>query len=274
MPRPVWSGTITFGLVNIPVKLYNRASKAAVRFHQLRKTDGCRIHYKKVCASDGEEVDNHEIIRGYEISPERYIRVSAAELDELYPEATRAIEIEDFVKLEQLDPIYFQQSFYLVPDKGAAKSYTLLQKAMENTGRIGIARFVLRNKEYLAALRPAGRALALSALLFHDEIVDPGVFDDVLPTEIQPENSELEMAVKLIESMTVNFDPAKYRDTFRQQLMAFIESKAAEKHLVSRPSAPGKGKVIDIMAALEASLATSKQKVPDKPKRRKGLSSR
>jgi DNA end-binding protein Ku len=272
MPRPVWNGTITFGLVNIPVKLYNRTNKTAVRFHQLRKTDGCRIHYNKVCSSDGEEVKGQEIVRGYEISPQRYVRVSAAELDALYPEATRAIEIEDFVKLDQIDPIYYQQSFYLVPDKGAAKSYALLRQAMENTGRVGIARFVLRNKEYLAALRPAGRALCLSAMLFHDEVVDPSVLESDAPAESQPENSELRMAVKLIESMAANFDPAKYRDTFRQKLTALIESKAAGEQQILRPAAPDKGKVIDIMAALEASLAASKGKFPDKPRRRKGAS--
>jgi len=274
MPRPVWSGTITFGLVNIPVKLYNRASKTAVRFHQLRKTDGCRIHYKKVCEGDGEAVGNQEMIRGYEISPERYIRVTSEELDALYPEATRAIEIEDFVKLEQIDPIYYQQSFYLVPDKGAAKSYTLLKKAMENTGRVGIARFVLRNKEYLAALRPVGRALVLSAMLFHDEVVDPSVFESAAPAETKPDNSELSMAIKLIESMAANFDPDSYHDTFQQQVMALVESKAAGEQLVSRPVTTGKGKVIDIMAALEASLAASKGKSPEKPKRRKKLGAR
>lgn len=272
MPRPVWNGTITFGLVNIPVKLYNRTKKTAVRFHQLRKGDGCRIQYKKVCPSDDEEVGNQEIIRGYEVSPQRYIRVSAEELDALYPEATRAIEIEDFVKLQQIDPVYYQQSFYLVPDQGAAKSYALLRQAMENTGRVGVARFVLRNKEYLAALRPVGRTLVLSAMLFQEEIVDASLLENSVPAEAGPEGSELQMAVKLIESMTVNFDPARYRDTFRQRLTALIESKAEGEQLISRPAAPDKkGKVIDIMAALEASLAASKGKVPDKPRRRKGV---
>lgn len=269
MPRPVWSGTITFGLVNIPVKLYNKTSRTAIRFHQLRKSDGCRIQYKKVCPSDGEEVDNHQIIRGYEISPERYIRISAAELDALYPQATRAIEIEDFVKLADIDPIYYQQSFYLVPDKGAAKSYTLLKKAMENAGRVGIARFVLRNKEYLAALRPEGKALALSTMLFHDEIVDPGMLEDLPAADARPDNRELEAALKLIESMTVDFAPDKYQDTFQQRLTELIESKTAEEQLVTRPAAPDKGKVIDIMAALEASLAASKKKQPEKTRRKR-----
>lgn len=271
MPRPVWSGMITFGLVNIPVKLYNTVKNTAVRFHQLRKNDGCRITYKKVCTNDGEEVSNDKLVRGFEISPDRFIVVTAEELDSLYPKATRSIEIEDFVLLEQINPVYYDQSFYLVPDKGADKSYSLLHKAILNTGRVGVARLVLRNKEYLAALRPSGSALSLSTMLFHEEIVSPGNFEN--PSEgIEPDSKELTMATALIESLSMDFDPAKYHDNYRLQVMELIESKAEGEQLITRPAVETKAKVIDIMAALEASLAAAKKKPPVKPGRRKTVS--
>jgi DNA end-binding protein Ku len=270
MPRPVWSGMITFGLVNIPVKLYNSVKKTTVRFHQLRKNDGCRITYKKVCTSDGDEVPNEQLVRGFEISPDRFIVLSAEELDSVYPKATRSIEIEDFVRLEQIDPVYYDQSYYLVPDKGADKSYTLLLKAMQNTGRVGIARLVLRNKEYLAALRPSGRALSLSTMLFHEEVVAPGNFEN-LSEGIEPDSKELAMANALIESLSMDFDPAKYQDNYQRKVMDLIESKAEEDQLVTRPAVETKAKVIDIMAALEASLAATKKKPSVKPGRKKAV---
>jgi DNA end-binding protein Ku len=270
MPRPVWSGMITFGLVNIPVKLYNSVKKMTVRFHQLRKNDGCRITYKKVCTTDDKEVPNEQLVRGFEVSPDHFIVISAEELDSLSPKATRSIEIEDFVKLEQIDPVYYEQSFYLVPDKGADKSYTLLLKAMQSTGRVGIARLVLRNKEYLAALRPSGRALSLSTMLFHEEVAAPGSFEN-LSEGIEPDSKELAMANALIESLSMDFDLAQYHDNYHRQVMELIENKAEDDHFVTRPAVETKAKVIDIMAALEASLAAAKKKLPPKPGRKKAL---
>ncbi|MDR3563993.1 MAG: Ku protein [Negativicutes bacterium] len=270
MPKPVWTGTITFGLVNIPVKLYNRVRKTVIRLHQLRKSDGCRIRYKKICASDGREVVPQEIRRGYQISPDRYVVVSDEELAALYPKATHTIEIEDFVKLEQIDPVYYQQSFYLVPDKGATKAYALLRQAMENTGRIGIARLVLRSKEFLAALQPVRHGLGLATMVFQEEMVDPISIDPLYVTEAAPDKKELHLARQLIESLAITYEPENYRNTFHQQLMTLIEDKAATEQLTVRPSAEkAQSKVIDLMAALEASLAAAGQNSPPRSTRRK-----
>jgi DNA end-binding protein Ku len=271
VPRPVWNGTISFGLVNIPVKLYNCVKRTTVRFHQLRKSDGCRISYKKVCSSDGEELGSEQLMRGYEISPERFIVVTTEELDSLYPEATRSIEIEDFVSLAQIDPVYYEQSFYLVPDQGAAKSYALLLKAMENAGKVGIARFVLRNKEYLAALRPTGNALTLSTMVFHEELVAPAGLATLSATPVEPADKELKMAIELIHSLSADFEPLKYPNDYQERLSALIAGKTEDEQLVSKPRAAEKGKVIDIMAALEASLAAAKKQEPAKSRSKKRL---
>jgi DNA end-binding protein Ku len=261
---------ISFGLVNIPVKLFNVVKNNSVRFHQLRKSDGCRIAYKKYCPTDGEEVTDNTIVRGYEISPDRYITITPEELDAVAAKANHSIEIEDFVRLEQINPIYYDRSFYVTPDKGAAKSYSLLLKALESKERVGIARFVQRNKEYLAALRPLQQeVLGLSTLVFHEEIVSPELFGEEIPTA-EPDNRELEMAKALIKSLTGNFEPTKYHDKYRQAVMELIEKKG-RSHTETLNPAPTteKAKVINIMEALEASLAAAKKKSPGETGRKK-----
>jgi len=262
MPRPVWNGNISFGLVNIPVKLYNTTKQISVRFHQLRKSDGCRIEYKKVCGSDGQEVSDENITRGVELSPDHYIVITPHELGALFPHATRSIEIEDFINPEQIDPVYYEQSFYLVPDKGAEKSYTLLLKAMQNTKRAGLAQFVFRAKAYLAVVRPIGKTLGLSIMVFPDEIVNVADSESLPDAEAMPPTKELELAEELIDTLTASFDPQKYSDTYRLRVKKLIDTKADGQDIITPPAAADKpkAKVIDIMAALEASLAATKKK--------------
>jgi Ku protein, prokaryotic len=273
MQRPIWSGALSFGLVNVPVKLYNAVKKRTVSFHQLRAADGCRVRLKKVCAADGAEVTAANIVKGYEISPDRYVTISAEELATLYPQASRSIEIEDFVRLEEIDPLYFEQSYYLIPDKGAAKSYKLLLTAMRDAGRVAVARFVLRNREYLATLRPAGAVLSLATMHFADEIVPQEELEGVPGDEITSSERELTMAGQLIESLTAAFDPQKYHNEYYRRVMELIERKAEGQEIVAKPAAEEGGKVIDLMAALEASLAAVKKK-PAVKERRKRVSAR
>jgi DNA end-binding protein Ku len=266
MQRPIWSGSISFGLVNVPIRLYNAVKRKTVSFHQLRQSDGCRIRLKKVCSTDGSEVANENIVKGYEISPDRYVTVSNEDLQALYPKISKSIEIEDFVDLTQIDPIYLEQSYYVVPDKGAAKAYTLLLAAMKDSGKVAIARFVLRNKEYLATLRPADRLLCLSTMFFADEIISVDQISDLPETELEPNKRELTMAKQLIESLSADFDPQKYHNDYHARVMNMIEQKAEGQEIVVRPAAEEGAKVIDLMAALEASLAAVKTNPPVKAK--------
>lgn len=269
MVRPVWSGAISFGLVNVPIKLYNAVRKKTVNFHQLRKADGCRVRLKKVCAADGAEVTAENIVKGYQVSPERYVVISPEELQSLYPKTSRSIEIQDFVKLDQIDPLYYEQSYYLVPDKGAAKAYSLLLSAMRQSGRVAVARFVLRNKEHLAALRPAGRVLSLSTMYFADEVIPLAELEGLPQEETEPSQRELAMAEQLIQSLAADFSPEKYRNEYQERLMDLIDRKAEGQEIVARPAAEEGGKVIDLMAALEASLAAVKTKSPAKDRRKR-----
>ncbi|WP_371381417.1 Ku protein [Sporomusa aerivorans] len=260
MPRPMWSGAISFGLVNIPVKLYNAVKKKSIHFNQLRKSDGCRIRLKKVCPADGSEVQAENIVKGYEISPDQYVVVTNEELEAIQPRNARTIAIEDFVRLDQIDPLYYDSCYYLTPDKGAGKAYSLLHTAMQNTGKVAIARVVMRNKEYLTAIRPVGQALALSTMHFADEVLAADQLED-LPIDIpEPQKKELIMAEQLIESLTTEFDPAKYHDQYHQQIMDLLEKKAEGQTVISRPEVKESGKVIDLMAALEASISAIKGK--------------
>lgn len=275
MRRPVWTGSISFGLVNIPIKLYNAVKKKTLHFNQLRKGDGCRIRLKKVCSTDDKEVSADQIVKGYEISPDRYVIIAADELDALNPKTNRSIEIEDFVVLEQIDPIYYEQTYYLVPDKGAAKAYRLLLEAMRESQKIAIARLVLRNKQYLAAIRPGTKVLTLSTMHFSDEIIEVEQLED-LPEEIhKPDKRELAIALQLVESLSAEFNPSKYRDEYREKVISLIESKAEGQKIVTQQPAAEQpsAKVVDLMAALEASLAVLNKKpaAPSsaKPRRKK-----
>src|SRR6059058_1396107 len=226
MPRPIWSGSISFGLVSVPVKLFSATSPKEVRFHMLHDKDGGRIQQKRVCSIDGEEVAWEHIVKGFEISKGRYVTVAREELEAFNPRANKAIEIEDFVELEQIDPIYYQSTYYLVPDRGAAKPYALLVAAMKRTGRVGIARFVLRTKQYLAAVRPMGNALAISTMLYADEVVDQDELEGLPDAHVKPGDREMKMAEQLIASLDAKFDIHKYQDDYREQVLKLVEKKA------------------------------------------------
>jgi DNA end-binding protein Ku len=257
--RAIWSGSISFGLLNVPVKLYSAVSKQTVRFRELREGDGSRVKHKRVAESDGKEVPYEKIVKGYEYAPDQYVVLSRDELAELDPKRTRAIEIQDFVDLDDIDPIYFEQPYFLGPDKGAERAYALLVQAMKDARKVAVARFVLRNKEHLAAIRPMEDVLTLTTMRFHDEVSSPQdldgeVFEEAKPKK--PEKRELEMAKQLIESLTSDFKPDRYRDEYREELLDLLERKAAGKEVVTAPTEePKPTKAPDLMAALEESLA-------------------
>jgi DNA end-binding protein Ku len=259
MARAIWSGSISFGLLNVPVKLYSAVSKQTVRFKELREGDGARIRHKRVAETDGKEVPYDKIVKGYEYAPDQYVVLTREELAELEPQRSRAIEIQDFVDLDDIDPIYFEQPYYLGPDKGAERAYALLVQALKESRKVAIARFVLRNKEHLAAIRAMEDVLTLTTMRFHDEVSSPRdldgeVFEEAKPKK--PEKRELEMAKQLIESLTGDFKPDQYRDEYREELLDLLERKAAGKEVVSAPTEePKPTKAPDLMAALEESLA-------------------
>jgi DNA end-binding protein Ku len=271
MPRAIWSGSISFGLLNVPVKLYSAVSKKQISFRELRQSDNSRVRHKRVAEADGEEVSYDEIVKGYEVAPDEYVVISRDELDEIDPKKTRAIEIQDFVDLDDIDPIYFNQPYYLGPDKGAEKAYALLVKAMSDARKVAIARFVLRNKEHLAALRPMDGVLTMATMRFADEVVAPEeIAGELEGAAEKPKKRELDMAKALIESLTSEFDAESYRDEYREELLALIERKAKGETVTEPTSeAPKPTKAPDLMAALEESLAAvkgedSKSKPPAK----------
>jgi DNA end-binding protein Ku len=260
MPRAIWTGSISFGLLNVPVKLYSAVSSRSIRFRELREGDGSRVRHKRVAEEDGEEVPYEKIVKGYEIAPDQYVLLDKDELEALNPKRTKAIEIEDFVDLDEIDPIYFNQPYYLGPAAGAERAYSLLVQAMREQRKVAIARFVLRNKESLAAIRATGDVLTLATMRFADEVVPPEQLEGLLgESEKPPKKKEIEMAKALIDSLASDFDPAAYKDEHREELLALIERKAKGEELVTADAeAPKPTKAPDLMAALEESLAAVK----------------
>ena len=263
MPRAIWSGAISFGLVNVPVKLYSAVSRKSVRFHQLHDETGTRIQQKRVDSSTGEEVPYESIVKGYEIAPERYVVITPDELDSLDPDKTRTIDIEDFVDLEEIDPLYYDHPYYLVPGAGADKAYALLRDAMEQANKVAIARVVIRSKESLVAIRATGRVLTMSTMLFHDEVVDRDSLDEAPETAGKTTKRELQMAEQLIESLSGKFEPQRYHDTYRERVLEMIERKAQGEEIAVAPQPEAPAKVPDLMAALEASISAVKERGDD-----------
>ena len=260
MPRAIWSGAISFGLVNIPVKLYSAVSRKTVRFNQIDAESGQRIRQQRVNPETGEEVPYEQIVKGYEISPDQYVTISNEELDALEPQKTRTIDIEQFVDLEQIDPIYYDHPYYLAPDKGAGKAYKLLLDAMEQADKVGIARVVIRSKENLVALRSYNGAITMETMLFPDEVVEPSSIEDLsaVDGDVKTTKRELDMAKQLIESLSGDFDPSGFRDEYRDRVLDLIERKAAGETITVEAPEPERKEVPDLMAALEASIASSK----------------
>jgi DNA end-binding protein Ku len=263
MARAIWSGSISFGLLNVPVKLYSAVARRSIGLREIRESDGTRIRHRRVAEGSDEEVPYEKIVKAFEITKDQYVPLAKEELEALAPEKTRAIEVQDFVDLEEIDPIYYDSPYYLGPADGAERAYSLLARAMEGSGKIAVARFVFRNKEHLAAIRPADGVLTLTTMRFADEVVPPSELGDVLPAE-QPkvEKREIEMAEQLIDSLTRRFDPGAYRDEYREQLLALIERKAEGKDVLAAPEVaePEPTKAPDLMAALEQSIADVQSK--------------
>lgn len=268
MARAIWSGSISFGLLNVPVKLYSAVARRSIGLREIRESDGARIRHRRVAEGTDEEVPYEKIVKAFELSPDRYVPIAKEELEALAPEKSRAIEVQDFVDLEEIDPIYFDSPYYLGPADGAERAYSLLARAMEESGKVAIARFVFRNKEHLAALRPADGVLTLTTMRFADEVVPPSELEDVLPSE-KPKvpKREVEMAEQLIDSLTRRFDPAAYRDEYREELLAMIERKASGEEVVAAPEGEEREatKAPDLMAALEESIAAVKGEQDGKP---------
>jgi DNA end-binding protein Ku len=268
MPSAIWTGSISFGLVTVPVRLVSATRSQDVRFHQLEAETGARIRYRRVSEQTGDEVPNDQIVKGYELEPGRYVVLEADELAALKPKASRQIEIEDFVDLSEIDPIYFEQPYYLVPDKDAAKAYRLLTDVMEDEGKVAVGRFVLRSKEALVAIRPVDGVLCLETMRYADEVLAADREQPIAEPAAEPTERELEMARQLVQSLAGTFDPEKYRDEYREEVLALIDRKAAGEEIVA-PAAPEEpAKVLDLMAALEASLArTGAKQAAERPPR-------
>jgi DNA end-binding protein Ku len=264
MARAIWSGSISFGLLNVPVKLYSAVARRSIALREIRESDSARIKHRRVAEGTDEEVPYENIVKAFEITPGNYVPLSKDEMSALAPEKTRAIDVQDFVDIEEIDPMYFDSPYYLGPAEGAEKAYSLLAAAMESSGKAAIARFVFRNKEHLAAIRASGSVLTLTTMRFADEVVSPGELDDALPeSKGKVAKKEQEMAEQLIDSLSTKFDPSSYRDEYREQLLSLIERKAEGKEIVTpEVEAPQATKAPDLMAALEESIAAVKERKP------------
>lgn len=258
MPRPLWSGTISFGLVAIPIKLYNGVSKKSVAFNQLDERSMARIKLKKVSADTGDDVPDEHIVKGYEISKGRYVVVDPEELEPFIPAATRSIELQEFVDLDQIDPVYFDSQYIVAPDK-TPKPYMLLARAMQAARKVAIGRFVMRGKQYVAALRAVDGVLVMSTMVYADEVVPTSAIDELsMLSDVDVSDKEVLMAEALVESLSADFEPAKYRDEYREQVLDLIERKAAGEQFEMPAAVASAPAVVDLMAALEASVKAAK----------------
>jgi DNA end-binding protein Ku len=267
MPRPIWSGAISFGLVNVPVKAYSAVHDHTVHFHQLQKGTGARIQYQKVSAKTGRTVDNDDIEKGFEVSKGKYVVVEDEEFEAMRPESTRSIDITDFVELESVDPIYYENTYWLgTSDDSGRRAYRLLLAAMEEAQRVGIGSVVMRNKQYLAAIRPLDGALAMSTMRFADEIVPRSKIEDLPSARSKPDAKEVGLAMQIIESLASEWDPKRYHDTYTEEMRGLIDRKAKGKK-IEAPAPEEKertAEVVDLMAALQASLERGKRAKPAK----------
>ncbi len=256
MPRAMWTGTIGFGMVTVPVKLYSAVDRKTVRFHQLSGKSGVRVAQRRVDPSSGEEVPYEDVVKGYELAPDRYVVIEPGELEALEPKKTRTIEIEEFVDLSQIDPVYYDHPYYLAPGAGGAKPYRLLLEAMRETNKVAIARVVIRSKEQLVAVRPMGEALGMATMLFADEVLPPERLDEVAEaSEVKTTKRELNVAKQLVQSLAGDFDPDEFRDTYREEVLELIERKAQGKAIAVQPPPEELAQPApDLMSALKASL--------------------
>ena len=269
MARSVWKGTISFGLVNVPVKAYSAVRDHDVHFHQLDRDTGSRIRNQKIAEKTGDEVGPDDIEMGFEVEKGRYVTFAKDELDALRPASTRTIEITDFVPLDEVDPIYYERTYWLAPDDDPAKKpYQLLRAAMEDRELVAIGTVVMRNKNYLTAIRPLDAALAMSTMRFADEVVPRKDIDEVPDRRAKPDPKMLRMATQLVDSLTGEWKPQRYKDTFTDELRRRIEAKEAGEEITEEPVPEARPDVVDLMAALEASIEDSKGGRHGKAKRK------
>jgi DNA end-binding protein Ku len=269
MARPIWTGTLSFGLVAVPVGLYSATEDHGVHFRQLQRGTSDRVRNQRVNERTGEEVEFRDIVKGFELAEGEYVVVEPDELDQISPGRSKAIEIGGFVDLAQIDPIYFDKTYYLGP-RGAeyGKVYGLLHRALADTNRAGLASFVMRGKQYLAAVRVEGDVLVLQTMHYADEVRDPHREVDNLPQQaLEPSAKELAVACQLIEALSTDWDPAAYHDSYTTQVRELVEAKLAGKEVVVAEPAPESTNVVDLMAVLERSLQQAGE--PEEPKPQK-----
>lgn len=270
--RTIWKGAISFGLVSIPVKLFPATEQKDVKFRFLHKTCQAPIQYKRICSLCGQEVTQDDIVRGYEYESGRYVIINEEDLDKIPDERTRTVDIVDFVALEEIDPLYFDKTYYLSPGEAGEKAYSLLRQAMAETGKIAVAKVVIRNKESLAVVRGYQNLLVMETIFYPDEIRDTAQLPG-FEREVKLHDNEMKMARELIENLASGFDPQKYTDEYRKKLLEMIHAKIEGEQIVM-PEAAVKGKVVDLMDALKASVemakkATGKAEKPPAKKRKK-----
>jgi DNA end-binding protein Ku len=252
-PRSIWNGWLSWGTVNVPVKLFSSVDSKSVQFNQLHAKDGARIKQKRLNPKTGEEVPFDRIVRGYEIAPGKWVVLTKEEAQAADGKRAKVIDIEDFVADEEIDPVYYDHPYYVGPQEGGEHAYAVVMKALERAGKVGVGRFVLRSREQLVALRPHDGILSLTTMRFHDEVVEPDDVDIDKPKKA-PGDREIEMAAKLVESLSAEFEPTKYKDTYREAVLELIERKARGEE-IELPEAKPSEAPDDLLAALEASLA-------------------
>jgi DNA end-binding protein Ku len=260
MSRTLWKGSLSFGLITIPIRLYSATSDKSVSFRQLRAGDHSRVRSKRVAQADGEEVAYDELVKGYELDEDRYAVFTKDELDALKPESSRTVEIHQFVPLDQIDPVYFQRSYYVAPDEAGAKAYGLLTRAMAKNDSVALCKIMLRDKEHLATLRLRDGVLVMATMYWPDEIQPASLADlgvDQLP---EPRDQEVQMAESLIQNYTQDFDPGEYQDVYRQRVMEAVQAKAAGEEVAVTEPAEESAQVVDLMDALTQSVEASKQR--------------
>jgi DNA end-binding protein Ku len=275
MARAIWTGSVAFGLVNVPVGLYAATEDRTVHFNQFQADTSDRIRYKRVNERTGREVKLADIVRGHEVSKDDYVLVTDEELAAVDPGGSRTIDIADFVELAEIDPIYFQKTYYLAPQgEGAMRAYALLHRAMADTGKAGIAAFVMHGKQYLAAIRAMPDVLALETMFFADEVRDPREEIEDLPRREAFRGRELTIAKQLIESMTTRWKPQNYRDTYRKRVEDLIERKRRGEEIVTEGAPPEDSNVVDLMDALRRSAEQARGRRPARARSKGKVASR
>ena len=266
MPRAMWKGAISFGLVTIPVSVYPATEEKTLRFNQLHDEDGGRVRMKRVCSIDGEEVGYEHIVKGYEYEKDRYVILTDEDFEAIPVESSRAIDIQQFVELEEIDPMQYKKSYYLVPEETGAKAYALLREALNRSGKVGIAKVSFRDKEHLAALRFRDEAFVLETMYWPDEIREADFGGVDVSAKVRP--NELEMAQTLIDNLTADWDPAEFKDDYREAMLRIVEAKINGEEIEIVEPEPT-AKVVDLMDALKASVAAAKKGTKAEPEPRK-----